>query len=150
MGRFIEKSGHVVRTVSDCAPYVQRRRACCTPLVRMMDGTRGRRVLCMWRGGQAMEDKTTYGVFSYGTHWLHYVYDAPSRQWYANADRYPGPTTRRHMDLLRPTLFEYDEQGNYLGERQTMRSMSNEELQHLFDVGLERYITHRLMSDGQT
>lgn len=106
MGRILSREGKVVSgAIADCKPYVQRREAFCSPLVKMMDGTKGRRVVGRHRTTPAHKLNDHFGgayaVLSYGDHWFHYVYDYYTTRWYGNAERY-SRTTTKHLSELQP------------------------------------------------
>jgi len=44
-----------------------------------------------------------YAVYSYGSHFPMYVYDAVAGQWFGNADKY-SVTTSRHQSQARPDV----------------------------------------------
>lgn len=48
------------------------------------------------------ESPTQYVVYSYGTHWPLYLFDAATGVWYGNADTY-SRTTSHHANATRPT-----------------------------------------------
>jgi hypothetical protein len=52
-----------------------------------------------WHGGSTPSDR--YVVYSYGTHWPLYIYDALSTSWFANSGKY-SRTTSRHYQQARP------------------------------------------------
>jgi hypothetical protein len=53
----------------------------------------------MWIGE---EEKSDYGVYSYGRHFPLYIWSRETKQWYGNDDRY-SRTTSKHKSQLMPT-----------------------------------------------
>jgi hypothetical protein len=50
-----------------------------------------------------------YIVYSYGPHWPLLVFDRERGQWWANEDKPPSQTTRRHMSQCQPYAVPLDE-----------------------------------------
>lgn len=119
MSRIQWKVGPVCRTMDAMAARVCKKEPCCTPIVTMMDGTRGRRASALWCAGV---EGGTYGVFAYGDHWLHFVYDYTIDHWFYSTDTFSRSTTK-HQGQLAPLPF---------GQ---MTGMSQEELFELYRSG---------------
>lgn len=95
------KVGPVCKTMDAMAARVRKKKTCCTPLVTMMDDTRGRRAFAQWH---ASVEGSTYGVFAYGDHWLHFVYDHTINHWFYSTDTFSRSTTK-HQRQLAPLPF---------------------------------------------
>lgn len=136
MTRICWKVGPVCRTMSEMSRYVRRKTACRTPIVTMRDHTKGRRAYACWFSGVT---DSTYGVFSYGDHWLHFVYDATIDEWFYSIDKYSKSTTK-HQRGLAPREFS------------EMTGMSQEELFELYNSGGTAHMVRRriLQSAGIT
>lgn len=49
--------------------------------------------------------KTTFTVYSYGTHFPMYVYDYKTQRWYGNSSKF-SRTTSKHQTIMRPPIVE--------------------------------------------
>lgn len=98
--RRCDKNGKVVRTVKEGTTYAYKKEPFCTPLVTMMDGTRGRRVFGEWTTSKSTAHKL-YVVYAYGDHYPMYVWDEGAQAWYGNHSKY-SPTTTKYPRMYDP------------------------------------------------
>lgn len=73
-------------------------------LVRCRDEFTGNNVYARWHSSDAdhlPERHRRYVVYSYGTHFPMYIYDADTGSWFGNSDKYSS-TTSRHQSACHP------------------------------------------------
>lgn len=106
-------------TLRDAGNYVHLRRV-----------FKGNSIYGCWVGA---DDHRRYVVYSYGTHFPMYLYDADTGKWYGNNDKY-SRTTSRHQGACRPPRVDF--------------WMPTETMQRFAAMGVIPYINSKLRGEA--
>ena len=97
--------------------------------VRNRDVFTGSNMYARWE--RTSNDSDVYVVYSYGTHWIHALYDHDSKQWFENNEKYSRSTSMQASYVRR-------------GLPPDVTQCSNEVLQSIRDLGYTGYVAKRL------
>lgn len=78
--------------------------------------------------------ESRYAVYSYGSHFPMYVYDAVAGQWFGNADTY-SRTTSRHQSHARPSTDD-------------IMWLNTDQMRHLAKYGYVNACADRILGDA--